>query len=229
MPDWLNQAFEEDIHHGAGTIGARLLAALAFGWVIAMVYRYTHGRAAAQSASLMATLVMLAILVSMTTMVIGSNMARAFSLAGTLAIVRFRTVVEDTRDSAFVIFAVTVGMALGAGYVLIAVIATPIAAAGAFMFYANERRASLAAVGSMPADFEVVVRIGAGNDGDGALRAALAPLVLSSRLKSIGTARQGAAVETAMLVRLAREDAAGEVVNVLNRLPGVQNVELRRV
>ncbi|MDZ4830382.1 MAG: hypothetical protein SGJ09_09330 [Phycisphaerae bacterium] len=48
-----------------------------------------------------------------TTMVIGSSVARAFSLVGALSLVRFRTVVDDTRDTAFVIFALIVGMAAG--------------------------------------------------------------------------------------------------------------------
>ena len=50
----------------------------------------------------------------MVTQVIGDNVARAFSLVGALSIVRFRTVVRDTQDTAFVIFAVVVGMAVGA-------------------------------------------------------------------------------------------------------------------
>src|SRR2546430_13730647 len=45
------------------------------------------------------------------TQVIGDNVARAFSLVGALSIVRFRTVVRDTQDTAYVIFAVVVGMA----------------------------------------------------------------------------------------------------------------------
>jgi len=48
------------------------------------------------------------------TQVIGDNVARAFSLVGALSIVRFRTVVRDTQDTAYVIFAVVVGMAVGA-------------------------------------------------------------------------------------------------------------------
>ena len=52
----------------------------------------------------------------MVTQVIGDNVARAFSLVGALSIVRFRTVVRDTQDTAYVIFAVAVGMAVGAGH-----------------------------------------------------------------------------------------------------------------
>jgi hypothetical protein len=61
------------------------------------------------------TLVLLTVLIALVTKVIGNNSARAFSLVGTLALFRFRTVVEDTRDTAFVIFAVVIGMAVGAG------------------------------------------------------------------------------------------------------------------
>jgi hypothetical protein len=52
------------------------------------------------------TLALLSVLIAMSTQVIGDNVARAFSLVGALSIVRFRTVVRDTKDTAYVIFAV---------------------------------------------------------------------------------------------------------------------------
>ena len=61
-------------------------------------------------------------LIAMVTQVIGDNVARAFSLVGALAIVRFRTVVRDTQDTAFVMLSVVVGMAVGARAPLVAVI-----------------------------------------------------------------------------------------------------------
>ncbi len=57
---------------------------------------------------------LLAVLIAMVTQVIGDNVALAFSLVGALAIVRFRTVVRDTQDTAFVMLSVVVGMAVGA-------------------------------------------------------------------------------------------------------------------
>jgi len=74
------------------------------------------------------------VLIAMVTQVIGDNVARAFSLVGALSIVRFRTVVQDTKDTAFVIFAVIVGMAVGAGQYTVAVcgLAAVGAAAGLF-------------------------------------------------------------------------------------------------
>jgi uncharacterized membrane protein YhiD involved in acid resistance len=63
-------------------------------------------------------------------MVIGSSMARAFALVGALSIIRFRTVVKDTRDTAFVFAALAMGMAAGTssyelsvvGFVAIAIV-----------------------------------------------------------------------------------------------------------
>ena len=84
------------------------------GAVVAFVYRRTRVPAHT-TPSFTVTLVLLTILIAMVTQVIGDNVARAFSLVGALSIVRFRTVVRDTQDTAYVIFAVAVGMAVGAG------------------------------------------------------------------------------------------------------------------
>jgi len=91
----------------------RLLFAAAFGIAAGAAYFLTQRKSRSEAASFVATMVLLAILLGMVSMVIGSNIARAFALVGALSIVRFRSVVEDTRDTAFVIFAVVVGMAAG--------------------------------------------------------------------------------------------------------------------
>ena len=69
---------------------------------------------------------------AMVTQVIGDNVARAFSLVGALSIVRFRTVVRDTQDTAYVIAAVAVGMAVGAGHFWVAAAGIAIVAVAAF-------------------------------------------------------------------------------------------------
>src|SRR5687767_12459950 len=93
----------------------QLLIAMGLGWVVALVYKRTRGGADFTS-TFPPTLVLLAILIAMVTPVIGGNLARAFGLVGALSIVRFRTVVRDTQDTAYVIFAVVIGMAVGAHY-----------------------------------------------------------------------------------------------------------------
>lgn len=57
-------------------------------------------------------------------MVIGGSLARAFALVGALSIIRFRTVIKDTKDTAYVFLALAVGMAAGTSNYFLAVIAT---------------------------------------------------------------------------------------------------------
>ena len=100
-------------------IFARLVLAWLLGLAIAAIYRRARPMND-EAESFTVTLVLLTILIAMVTQVIGDNVARAFSLVGALSIVRFRTVVRDTQDTAYVIFAVAIGMAMGANHPLVA-------------------------------------------------------------------------------------------------------------
>src|SRR5688572_794307 len=113
MPEALRESLLEFQTPPPVVVIVRLVVALALGAVVALVYRRTRP-AQDVAPSFTATLVLLSILIAMVTQVIGDNVARAFSLVGALSIVRFRTVVRDTQDTAYVIFAVGVGMAVGA-------------------------------------------------------------------------------------------------------------------
>jgi hypothetical protein len=102
-------------------VAVRLLAALLLGGVVSLAYRFTR-RGTNIDTSFSITLALLCVLIAMVTQVIGDSIARAFGLVGALSIVRFRTVVRDTQDTAYVIFAVVVGMAVGARSPWVAVI-----------------------------------------------------------------------------------------------------------
>jgi len=57
-------------------------------------------------------------------LVVGDSIARAFGLVGALAIIRFRTVVRDARDTTFIFLALTTGIAVGAHHYAVAVLAS---------------------------------------------------------------------------------------------------------
>lgn len=88
--------------------------ALLIGMGIALVYRVTT-RNSAISQSFLITIVMLSMVSALVMMVIGNSLIRAFSLIGALSIIRFRTVVKENRDIAFIFFALGAGMASGIG------------------------------------------------------------------------------------------------------------------
>jgi uncharacterized membrane protein YhiD involved in acid resistance len=91
--------------------------------IIGLVYRTTH-HGVAYSQSYVQTLVMLGMVVGIVMLVIGSNIARAFTLVGALSIVRFRNAIKETRDVGFIFFAMAIGMACGTRFYLLAVVAT---------------------------------------------------------------------------------------------------------
>ena len=106
-----------------GDVAGRMVGAAILGAVVAGLYVY-YRRPDERTKGFAQALILLAPLITMVVMAVGGNVAAAFTLVGTLAIVRFRTVVRDTRDTVYVIFAVAVGMAMGQLAVAVAVIGT---------------------------------------------------------------------------------------------------------
>jgi hypothetical protein len=66
----------------------------------------------------------MSMVVSIIMLIVGSNIARAFSLVGALSIIRFRNAVKETRDVGFIFFAMAIGMATGTRFYLLAIFAT---------------------------------------------------------------------------------------------------------
>lgn len=91
----------------------------AIGWV----YQTTH-KGTSYTQSYVQTLVMMGMITGIIMLIVGSNIARAFSLIGALSIIRFRNAVKETRDVGFIFFAMAIGMATGTKFYLLAIIAT---------------------------------------------------------------------------------------------------------
>ena len=91
--------------------------------VIGWIYQLTH-RGASYTQSFAFTLVLNGMVVALVMLVVGSDIARAFSLVGALSIIRFRNAVKETRDVGFIFFTMAVGMTVGTRFYLLAVIGT---------------------------------------------------------------------------------------------------------
>lgn len=221
MPEFLARAVEP-LSIGGLEMLVRLVMAMVLGAVVTLVYRATRAADEA-SPSFTMTLVLLSILIAMVTQVIGDNVARAFSLVGALSIVRFRTIVRDTQDTAYVIFAVAVGMAVGAGHPVLAVSGIAVVAAAAFLM-----RRGVVPIPGRHQTYVLKVRLGLGHDAASVLGPTFDSYLLARHLMSIETARQGMALELSYQAALRSEQAAGDLVKALNRLDGVQGVSLVR-
>lgn len=98
-----------------------ILSALVLGLGISLVYIHTHKKEK-YNTSFTITLIMLPAIIAMIILLVGNNVARAFSLAGAFSLIKFRSTPGDSKDIAYVFFTLGVGLACGMGYIGYAVL-----------------------------------------------------------------------------------------------------------
>lgn len=111
---------------GIASIGDVLLAmsvATCLCFMLSFTYRITH-RGTSYSQSFLMTLFLMGVCTSVVMLIIGSNIARAFSLVGALSIIRFRTAMKDPRDTGFLFAAMIAGMGCGTQFYMAAIVMT---------------------------------------------------------------------------------------------------------
>jgi len=217
--DWLNQPIRADALPMKDLI-ERLLVSFIFGCIAAGMHFFTSSRSRGADRSLLATLVLLAVLIAVVTRVIADNVARAFSLAGVLAIVRFRTVVDDTRDTAFVIYAVVTGMAAGNGLYWEPMLATPLVTLAAWLFRPTP-------IPKAPSHGLLILRLAAGRPADDRVEGTLKKYLKDYHLIGVSTARGGSALDVSYAIQLPVADKVLSLVNDLGHIEGVQGVEVK--
>ncbi|MCR4876796.1 MAG: DUF4956 domain-containing protein [Clostridiales bacterium] len=90
-----------------------LLLGFLVGLVIAFVYKRCY-RGVLYSPTFALTLMMLTLITTPVVMCIKSNISLSMGMVGALSIVRFRTAVKDPMDTAYMFWALTMGILLGA-------------------------------------------------------------------------------------------------------------------
>ena len=96
------------------TILVSLVLALAVGLFIAWIYRRNY-RGVMYSNNFTLTLVMMTLITCPVVMCIRESIQLSMGMVGALSIVRFRTAVKDPLDTAYMFWALTMGILLGAG------------------------------------------------------------------------------------------------------------------
>lgn len=222
MPDWLPAPLSDGAQSDPLALVWRTGVALILGLAVSGLYRWSR-RGEASPALLGTTLVLLSVVIAMATQVIGDNVARAFSLVGALSVVRFRTVVKDTQDTAFVIFAVVVGMAAGAGQLTVALVGLLVLGIASIGLWPPGRSGVWA-----KSSGTITVRVALGLEVRQAVEAMLSASTERFEPIAASTARQGAALDLCYRLRLRSETPPARLVADLNRLEGVESVDLRR-
>lgn len=204
-----------------------LVMACFFGIVVAVSYQY-HRRPVVVPNTFPLTLVLLSILIAIVMHVIDDRVARAFSLVGALSIVRFRTVLDDTQDIAFVIFAVVVGMAAGTGAYLVAGLGSFVVIATLIAFRFAERSRGLGP--TMPTGGMVEAKVSLRTPIEGEfktkLQAVLDQFAVKVALEKVESVRGGAGIEWRYRVRFRADRLPADFIYEATRIEGIQNVEV---
>jgi hypothetical protein len=89
-----------------------LLLAFACGHAIAWVYMLTH-TGLSYSRSYVNTLILMPVIVALVMLILANNLVLAFGLMAIFAMVRFRSILRDTLDTAYVLAVIVLGLACG--------------------------------------------------------------------------------------------------------------------
>jgi hypothetical protein len=97
---------------GPGTALFILVLAFAIGQFIGWVYMWTH-KGLSYSQTFVASLVVIPVIVAMMMLLMSGSIAFAFGLLAVFAVVRFRNVLKDTRDTTFILWSIMEGLGVG--------------------------------------------------------------------------------------------------------------------
>ena len=112
---------ENNTNISVAEVAIGLIMSVLLAFFIYFVYKKTF-TGVMYSKNFNVTLLLITVITTMVMMIIGSNLALSLGMVGALSIIRFRTAVKDTKDSAYIFWAIAVGISCGSGIYSIAIL-----------------------------------------------------------------------------------------------------------
>jgi hypothetical protein len=112
MNDWFFRGDYGSSPTNYASLAIGLLLAFACGHAVAWVYMFTH-TGLSYSRSYVNTLILMPVIVTLVMMILANNLVLAFGLMAIFAMVRFRSILRDTLDTAYVLAVIVIGLACG--------------------------------------------------------------------------------------------------------------------
>ena len=119
-----------------------LLIALGVGGFLFLIYKKTF-MGVVYSRSFNISLILLTMVSALVLMLISSNLTLSLGMVGALSIVRFRTAIKDPIDTVFMFWAIGEGIALGAGFILAAIVGAILIGIFMLLLASSKKKASL--------------------------------------------------------------------------------------
>ncbi len=188
-----------------------LALAFGIGMFIFLVYKKTY-QGVMYSSSFGTTLVALTMITTLVILAVTSNIVLSLGMVGALSIVRFRTVIKEPLDIAFLFWSIAVGIVLAAGLIPLAVVGSVFIGAIMLVFVNRKSHFNPYIVVLSCTDDE------AERKAVGFLEEKVSKCVVKSK-----TATKGM-IELNLEIRMADESTA--FINALGNMPGVNSAVL---
>jgi hypothetical protein len=192
--------------------------AIMLGLFIVFVYRVTH-RALNYERSFLVTLLMMSPMVALVIMLIGSNLALSLGLVGALSIIRFRNVIKDSRDMAYLFWSITVGLGSGTYNWTVVLVASILFAAVLLTLYFLE-------FGKVQSNDYVLVLSGEGDKPDDGILELISNRTVQSGLRTLDIHDNGWELVLELRMAAASSTNESELLTELKALVGVHKASL---
>lgn len=195
------------------TVDVLLALGLSFvlGLFIFMIYKKTYS-GVMYSDSFGVSLIAMSMITSLVIIAVTSNVVLSLGMVGALSIVRFRTAIKEPMDIAFLFWAIAVGIVLGAGLMLLAVIGSVIIGVVIVVFSTRK-------IGDIP---YILVVSCADENAESTVSDVLKNGVKKCLLKSKSVNNSG--IELTYEVRVKNDDTS--FVNLISSADGINNTVL---
>ncbi len=203
----------------AGASMLIILSALVIGLVIAFCYIFTQEKDSFTKDFVIAV-ALIPTIVAVIIMLVGNSVARAFSLAGAFALVRFRSAPGSAKDIAVIFLTMAMGLACGLGYLLFGAAATVILCAALVLLsktrFGETRRVSRQLKITIPEDLNYT----------GVFDDIFAEYLSVCELVNVRTTNMGTLYELTYHVSLKQDDVEKQLIDSIRCRNGNLNISL---
>ena len=190
-----------------------------FGWMIAWTYNKTRSMTKNRF-ELETTLIFMTVVAALIIMIIGGNMARAIGIFGAFSIIRFRSPMKNPRDTAFVFFSLSAGLAAGAGALVIGLVGVFfICALALFLDYSH-------VFGLRKTDYVLTFRVSTKHYADAKFKEVIERYVHPDMKLNIAPTNDGRLVAFTFSISMNKKRVLNNFVKELSELKGVTKINI---
>ena len=189
-----------------------MLLAMAFAFALGLFVFYIYKKTftgVMYSASFGVSIIAMTLITTLIILAVTSNIILSLGMVGALSIVRFRTAVKEPLDIAFLFWAISVGIVVGAGLVPLAVVGSLIIGV-VLLVFVNKK--------SIDTPYIIVLSL-----SDGAVEDKAIALVNAQTRKHLIKSKTVSGEGTELTVEIRLKDPSAKLVNEMLTLEGVRS------